>query len=179
VGGSRRCPLPASLEGVGVGPRWTNRAGQSPVPGTDPPERNRRAKSRTADPPKVAPQDPRGARPGRRDRLPRNTPTFIVGRAGEGGTEAGKGPGLTWATPTPRDASRGGRQRRARSGLGRGPTTPGPCPGWRARWLPASQSAVYRSGRPEQAALASRGAGPTRPGTRRWQVQDWRVSPAQ
>jgi hypothetical protein len=74
VGGSRRCPLPASLEGVGGGPGRTNQAGRSPVAGADPPERNHRVKSRTASPQRVAPRVLRGARPGRRDRLPPEHP---------------------------------------------------------------------------------------------------------
>jgi hypothetical protein len=79
VGGSRRCPLPASLEGVGVGPAGTNRAGQSPVPGTDPPERNRRVKSRTAVRRK-SPRRTRGAQDqGGRTDSPRNHPTLHCG----------------------------------------------------------------------------------------------------
>jgi hypothetical protein len=79
VGGPRRCPLPASLEDVGVGPAWTNRAGQTPVPGTDPPERIRRAKSRTAAR-RQTPHRMRGAQDqGGRTDSPRNSPTLHCG----------------------------------------------------------------------------------------------------
>ena len=78
-----------------------------PGPGTDPLERIRRAKSRTARSPKAVPQDPRGAG----SRAAGQTPPgarrpFIVGRSGEGGTEARTMPGRTWATLTPPDVSR-------------------------------------------------------------------------
>jgi hypothetical protein len=148
VSGSRRCSLPASHEDVGEGLWRTNRTGQSQVPGTDPPERNHQAKSRTARSPKAAPagpvQDPRGARPRSAEQTPHGPRRpFIVGRFGEGVTEARTTPGRTWAMPTPQDASRKGRWRRARSGLGHGPTTPGPSPGWRA-WQPADCPRVSR-----------------------------------
>jgi hypothetical protein len=134
VGGSRRCPPSASLEDVGEGPRRTNRASQSPAPGTDSPERNRRRQASDCRSPKVAPPDPRGARPRAAAQAPPGPRRpFIVGRSGEGGTEAGTKPGRTRATLPPQDASRKGRRRRADHGLGRDPTTPGPLPGWRAR----------------------------------------------
>jgi hypothetical protein len=89
-------------------------------------------------------QDPRGARPRSAEQTPHGPRwPFIVARSGEGVTEARTTPGRTWAVPTPQDASRKGRWRRARSSLGRGPTTPGPSPGWRA-WWPADCPRVSR-----------------------------------
>ncbi len=125
----RRCPLPASLEGVGGGPRRTNRAGQSPVPGTDPPERNRRAKSRTADPPKVTPQVPRGARTGRRDRTPLEHPgPSLWAEPGKAGMKQGGGQAELGPRRLPRTLPAGAGGAGPETALGGAPAAP-PRPG--------------------------------------------------
>jgi hypothetical protein len=129
VGGPRRCPLPASLDDVGVGPARTNRACQSLVPGTDPPERNHRVKSRTATRRK-SPRRTCGVHDQGAGQTPPGTPRpFSVGRAGEGGTETGTQPGRTWATPTPQDASRGASGAGPVAALDAAPPRPGRVPG--------------------------------------------------
>jgi hypothetical protein len=113
VGGPRRCPLPASLEGVG-GPGGRTGPVSPQYPGLT------RLSETAGSSLGLLPAERRHAgRAGRKTRAAGQTPPgnprpFIVGRAGEGGTEAGTQPGRTWATPTPWDASRRGQWRRAR-----------------------------------------------------------------
>jgi hypothetical protein len=130
VGGSRRCPPSASLEDVGEGPRRTNRASQSPDPGTDSPERNRRAKPRTAARRK-SPRRTRGVQdPEWQHRLPpaHAGPSLWVGpgKAGlkRGRSQAGLGPRCL---PRTLLAGAGGAGRT--TALGATPPRPGRCPG--------------------------------------------------
>ena len=115
---------------MGGGPGRTNRAGQSPADGTDPLERNHRAKSRTASPPKVAPPGPRGARHGWRDRLPPEHPDpSLWAGPGKAGLKRGRSQAELGPRRLPRTLPAGAGGAGPAVALGAAPPRPGRCPG--------------------------------------------------
>ncbi len=137
--GPRRCPPPASLEGVGVG------LGGLTTP-NEPQTRDLISLSRTTrsglgPPPnrEVTPLDPRGAILGAAGQVsPGARRPLTVGRSGEGATDLGPKSGSLCPMESSGRFTQG-QQRRTEPGLGLKPTTLGPRPGWRARRPPAGQ----------------------------------------
>jgi hypothetical protein len=134
MGGSRRCPFPASLEDVEGGHRRTNRAGQSLVPQYRP--------ARAKPPGQVSDRQPAEGRPaglaGRKTRAAGQTPPRTPRRdpgpslwvwQGKAGLKWGRHQAELGPRRLPRTLLAGASGAGPEEALGAAPPRPGRCPG--------------------------------------------------